>query len=304
MDAYPPYLLSGAMVCGHCGCSVSLISGRHGGYYGCSKAVRRACDNRVRVRRQVAENVILGALRDRILQPDPVSRVLDRVREEITALSAHVPDMLKGKRAQLAEARRRVARIVNFVALGRAQDSTALAEALVETEASVTSLEVEVESLEQTSASRVRFPSRAWIEKRLAVLRELLERRTEASGLLLRRLLGGMVLEPVYPDGGRPYYVARTAIDVLVLLESPGSDPSPEPGASSFGWWTRNERTRTFARLPFELDLRDSVQVPVYQRLAGPAAALRAAGRSDRSIAVEFGVSDKTIAKAVRWFRV
>ena len=69
-------------------------------------------------------------------------------------------------------------------------------------------------------------------------------------------------------------------------------------------WWTRNERTRTFARLPFELDLRDSVQVPVYQRLAGPAAALRAAGRSDRSIAVEFGVSDKTIAKAVRWFRV
>ena len=95
--------------------------------------------------------------------------------------------MLKRKAAQLEEARRRVARIVNFVALGRAQDSKALAEALAKDEASVTSLEAEVENLQQASDSGVRFPSRAWIEKRLAAVRELLERRTEASGLVLRR---------------------------------------------------------------------------------------------------------------------
>ena len=52
---------------------------------------------------------------------------------------------------------------------------------------------------------------------------------------MLRRLLGRMVLEPVYSDQGNPYYVARTTIDVLVLLDPPGSDPGPEPGASSDG---------------------------------------------------------------------
>ena len=147
--------------------------------------------------------------------------------------------MLKRKAAQLDEARRRVARIVNFVALGRAQDSKALAEALAKDEASVTSLEAEVENLQQASDSGVRFPSRAWVEKRLAAVRELLERRTEASGLVLRRLLGRMVLEPVYPEQGAPYYVARTALDVLVLLEPLGSDPGSESGANSFGWWRR-----------------------------------------------------------------
>ena len=106
----------------------------------------------------------------------------------------------------------------------------------------MTSLEAEVENLEQASDSGVRFPSRAWVEKRLAAVRELLERRTEASGLVLRRLLGRMVLEPVYPEQGAPYYVARTALDVLVLLEPPGSDPGSDPGANSFGWWIRCHR--------------------------------------------------------------
>ena len=237
VQAYPPYLLSGAMVCGVCDRSIALVSGHRGGYYGCSAAARRACENRVRVPRRVAEKVILAALCDRVLQPEPILRILDRVREEITKLCADVPGLLRAKRAQLAQARARVARIVNFVALGRAQDSKALADALARDEASVASLEVEVEGLQSASDSRVRFPSRAWVEKRLAALRELLERRTEASALMLRRLLGRMVLDPVYPDQGNPYYVARTAIDVLVLLDSPGSDPGSDPGASSFGWW-------------------------------------------------------------------
>ena len=154
--------------------------------------------------------------------------------------------MLERKRAQLDEARHRVARIVRFVSLGGAADSKAadsktLLEALANDEASVTSLEAEVENFQQASSSGVRFPSRAWVAKRLSALRDLLERRTEASGLVLRRLLGRMVLEPVYPDQGAPYYVARTALDVPVLLEPLGSDPGSEPGASSFGWWRRRE---------------------------------------------------------------
>ena len=49
VHAYPLCLLSGAMVCGECGRSIALVSGHRGGYYGCSAAARRACENRVRV---------------------------------------------------------------------------------------------------------------------------------------------------------------------------------------------------------------------------------------------------------------
>ncbi|MCY4025386.1 MAG: recombinase family protein [Acidobacteria bacterium] len=67
------------------------------------------------------------------------------------------------------------------------------------------------------------------------------DRRTGCRRYFLKpgRLLGRMVLDPVHPDQGNPCYVARTAIDVLVLLESRGSDPGSDPGPSSFGWWRR-----------------------------------------------------------------
>ena len=68
-------------------------------------------------------------------------------------------------------------------------------------------------------------------------------------------------------------------------------------------WWTRSERTRTLAALPLEEVLLVDALVPLYQRLAALATALRASGLSDHPIAVDFGVTDKTIAKAIRWLR-
>ena len=41
------------------------------------------------------------------------------------------------------------------------------------------------------------------------------------------------------------------------------------------GWWTRNETTRTAARFPFGVALRESRPLPPYQRLAPRAAELR-----------------------------
>ena len=65
---------------------------------------------------------------------------------------------------------------------------------------------------------------------------------------------------------------------------------------------TRNETIRTLAGLLLEEVLQDSVPSPAYQRLAPRAAELRAQGQSDHSTAIEFGVTDKTIAKAIWWF--
>lgn len=48
----------------------------------------------------------------------------------------------------------------------------------------------------------------------------LMERAAERSALVLRRFLGPIRLEPTRGDIGRPYYLARTSIDALALLDT------------------------------------------------------------------------------------
>ena len=146
--------------------------------------------------------------------------------------------------AQLADARRRVTRIVDFIACGKAEASQALAKTLAETEALVDDITVEVQALEHSRESVFRVPSLEWIQKRVSALREVLEQRTESSALLLRRLLGKIVLEPVHPASGHPYYVAKTSLDALVLLDPPDPDPGMDSGANVRGWWRQGQRQR------------------------------------------------------------
>ena len=54
--------------------------------------------------------------------------------------------------------------------------------------------------------------------------------------------------------------------------------------------------------LLIEAPLREVTDPPIYQQIAPEAARLRAAGRSDHAIGLRFRVTDKTVAKAIRWF--
>jgi len=61
-------------------------------------------------------------------------------------------------------------------------------------------------------------PPLAWIEERAAKPQEVLERRTAASALLMRNLLGRIRLEPVTPDIGQPFLRAMAKLQVLELM--------------------------------------------------------------------------------------
>ena len=80
-----------------------------------------------------------------------------------------------------------------------------------------------------------------WIQERVAVLQEILERRTERSALLLRALLGRARLEPVTPEGGRPHYRAISNLQVLALLDVGSTPEGPDPSSTSLQWWRRRE---------------------------------------------------------------
>ena len=238
--AYPTQLLSGAMTCGTCGKAILQVSGKAGGYYGCLNASKGGCDNRVLVRRTLVERVLLGALRDRILCRENVTYVLKRVAKEVARVYADVPEALRLKQVELNALDRKITNFVEFIGEGRG--SQALASALDRVEKDAAALRAEIEGLSRSRAAIFEPPPDAWVSERLATLQSVLERKTEQAALLLRRILGPIVLEPVQPEVGRPYYRARSSLDALALLEPDSEgEPAPEAGSNVLRKWRRGE---------------------------------------------------------------
>ena len=227
------------MICDRCGKAIAQVSGKSGGYYGCLSAAKSGCDNRLLVRRTLAERLILCALRDRLLSVENIEYVLQRVEDEVVRMTATVPETLRLKHAELAAEERKIGNFIEFIGEGRG--SRALADALAAAERRAEELRGDVEVLERNRASIFQKPPRVWIEERLCRLQEVLERNTARSALLLRKVLGPIRLEPTTGDIGRPYYRAHSTLDVLALLDAGSESDDPEPGSNSLRKWRRGE---------------------------------------------------------------
>lgn len=64
---------------------------------------------------------------------------------------------------------------------------------------------------------------------------------------------------------------------------------------------TRSQPIRTLAQLPFEFPVLDIHQPFTYQSIAEKALQLKQLGMSACAIARALSVTDKTVAKAIRW---
>ena len=209
------------------------VSGKGGGYYGCLAATKNAYDNKLIVPRRLTERRLLSAVRDRLDDAEAVRYVLERVKVEIARLHADLPEQIKLKRAALSTEERRIANFINFI--GGGKGTRALGQALEHAEQAAQALRDELSALEATMSAMFEPPPIEWIAERLGRLQDLLERQTERSALLLRRVLGPVRLVPTRPDVGRPFYRAETALQALELLEP------PEGGSNWSRQWRRGE---------------------------------------------------------------
>ena len=216
---FPTHLLSGTMKCGTCGAAIAQVSGKSGGYYGCIGATKSACENKMLVRRKLAEKLIVDAVRERISDTEQIHYVLQRVEEEVKRLRADLPETTRLKEAELTAEERRLVNFLDFIGEGRG--SKALGQALAETERKVETLREDVDGLHASREKVFRAPPIEWISERVSKLHEVLETNTTRSALILRDLLGPIRLEAVPVDVGRPYYRAVTSIDALALIETP-----------------------------------------------------------------------------------
>jgi len=101
---FPTHLLSGSMVCQRCGAAIAQVSGKAGGYYGCLGAAKGACDNKMLIRRKLAEAIILKAVREQLDQAEHIQYMLGRVEAEVVKLYAHIPETVRSKEAELGAA--------------------------------------------------------------------------------------------------------------------------------------------------------------------------------------------------------
>lgn len=64
-------------------------------------------------------------------------------------------------------------------------------------------------------------------------------------------------------------------------------------------WWTRTQRIRTAAEIPFEAALLQTAEPPLYQRIAPKTMRLWELGLSLARIARHLAVTNKTVAKSL-----
>jgi DNA invertase Pin-like site-specific DNA recombinase len=238
---YPQELLSGAMVCGTCGATIVKVSGKGGGYYGCHRAAKRGCENRIIVRKSVVEKVILGELSNRLSNTDSLAYVFRRVEKMVAKEFAESPGAAKRKEDEYKKQRQMLDNLVGYIAQGR--QSKAVEAALEECEKKVEQLGTDLEFLGKCHTRLFKAPPKEWIEERVSRIKEVLELKTERSALLLRKLFGKIVAEPVETEDGLRYLRAKTTLKCLALLEKePAPKDSPAlpggvgAGSTTFRW--------------------------------------------------------------------
>jgi site-specific DNA recombinase len=109
----PRFLITGLAKCGECGSSYVKISAN---LFGCAAARNRGtCSNRLNIRVETLEEMILDGLRTRLMEPDLFKVFCDEFHREINRLRSDENAAAATRRAELDHVDRRIRRIVELI---------------------------------------------------------------------------------------------------------------------------------------------------------------------------------------------
>ena len=195
----PTHLLSFLLKCGVCGGGYSLVSSKH---YGCSSARNKGptvCANKLTIKQEFLEQTVLGALRNRLLNPELCKRFCEKYVERINRKRTTEGAARKGNIAEVESIERSVAKLIEAIAKGI--DPTLVKDKIDTLQARKAALSSAISSIETTPVFV--HPNMAehyhqGIQKLIALLQDPEHR--EASSERLRMLIEKIVLTPA-PDG-------------------------------------------------------------------------------------------------------
>ena len=150
-----------------------------------------------------------------------------------------MPEQFRSKETELANENRRLMNFIESIAEGH--KSSALSEALEETERRVSTLHTELNGLRNARDRLFETPPIEWIEAKLDDAKSLLQKNFAQSGEALRQFLGPITLKAVYPDIGKPYFIAKSSIDTITLFANAPSEKDADGGSTTLRWWRWRE---------------------------------------------------------------
>jgi hypothetical protein len=104
---------------------------------------------------------------------------------------------------------------VRFIADGNG--AKAISVALEESERQEQKIVEEISAMEECQKELYKAPPQEWVTHRLESIQDILEKETEDSALLLRRLLGPIILNPTTPEIGKSYYQISTNFNTVAM---------------------------------------------------------------------------------------
>jgi hypothetical protein len=177
---------------------VFKVSGAGGKYLACGGATTGTCSVRTRLRRDLAERLILGAIGDRILRsPAWRQAVLDAARAAWEQARAAGPEEAKELERTLVGLEQKISRLVDAIEAGEAGPD--VRDRLASRRRERDELARRRDTLRRGPECEAAPPTAAWVSEQLRRLHEVLSGSTPAAGVALRGLVGRVVVEEVAP---------------------------------------------------------------------------------------------------------
>jgi hypothetical protein len=217
LEGCKSYLFSGILVCGTCGSRMVIVAGNgKRGYvkYGCpSHRSRGTCLNNVLIRRDRLEAQLLAALRQRLLNPHIIDRIVTGVEKMLKAtrledLRDQSAQVNERKRFELGAKAKRIA-----AAIAEAGHSTVLLCELREIEREIATIDVLSARIAPRSERAMR-DLRPLVMDRINNLDELFRADPALAKAKLREFIPKLVLTPLQGPGG-PIFDVSGSIDLL-----------------------------------------------------------------------------------------
>jgi site-specific DNA recombinase len=216
----PRFLITGLAKCGACGASYVKINAR---LFGCAAARNRGtCGNRLNIRLDMLEDIILDGLRSRLMRPDLFKAFCEEFHREVNRLRTEQNGAAEAKRAELDRIQRRIRRIVELITEDDAP-LRALKQELVTLEARQLTLQQDVAASE--APAPLIHPNLAEIyRQRVERLHEALKDPTTRDEAFepIRSLIEEIRL---IPEDGRLRIELRGELAGILALSAAGKKP-------------------------------------------------------------------------------
>jgi DNA invertase Pin-like site-specific DNA recombinase len=231
MTRYP---LSGLLVCGKCGTTMTIMRGSSASYYRCdAHRKRNTCDNSASVREESVRRCVFEAIAHAVFTPAAIEHMRKAIALRLGEMMRQSRSEIDERTAQLTRINERIQRFLTYIAttdMGNG-DSFSVRDALRDLEDQKRVVMASIKSLQAANSKPVALPSADQILARAQNLMKVLEGEPMRAREALRRLFRDGQIR-LCPQADRTYVAEGRFLPLVAIAETKKSQEFL-PGISS-----------------------------------------------------------------------